>query len=116
MQLGTKEKPARVTRDSVLRPRHLWIQFRPEDREMLQRIERDELARIGSIWKNSNVKDDNVKVRLPTGYDTMKDLTGCQVATHLKPGQFFRVHGSTGVEFEVDRILVVRRPWYWWCL
>ena len=116
LQLGTREKPVRVTCDTYDRchDRYIYVQLDEAQCGQIRDLESQELQKL----HQNAVKDSSIYCRECKLQLTSKsyNLIGCLVTLNVRPGSFRYRRGRTVVDLLAEDVVVVRRPWYWWCL
>ena len=77
-------------------------------------METQEMQKFRSTLETtSNVHYRECKLRLTS---RNYNLIGCRVTLNVRPGRLRFRRGRAVVDLLAEDLVVVRRPWYWWCL
>ena len=116
LQLGTREKPVRVTCDTYDRcsERFIYVQVNEAQSEQIKEMEAQEFLKFRHVADTtSNVQYRECKLRLTS---KNYNLIGCRVTLFVRPGTLRLRRGRAVVDLLAEDLVVHRRPLYWWCL
>ena len=114
--MGTQEKPVRVTCDTYDRcfERFIYALLNETQSDQIKEMEAPELQKFRQTADTtSNVHYSECKLRLTS---KNYNLIGCRVTLNVRPGSLRFRRGRAVVDLLAEGLVVLRRPWYWWCL
>ena len=116
IQLGSKEKPARVNCDVATHYRWLYVKVNYEQQQLIDALEMqegDRLLQDFNIDRGTNLSCNEVKLRYPSN---SRSLAGCYVTLQVKQGPVRHRHGRATLGLYAVDVQVIRRPWWTWCI
>ena len=116
IELGTREKPVRVTCDLTTHYRHISVKISPQQHEQIEALESDEhlrLARNLYVERGTNLAYGERKLRFSL---RSRRLAGCDVTLIVKPSAFKHGRGRSTLDLYATDLKVVRRPGWTWCV
>ena len=115
-ELGTREKPVRVTCDLTTNYRYIYVKIDYTQQELIETLENNEYGRLARnlyVEKGTNLAYGEVRLRFSS---KSRSLAGCDVTCVVRPGAFRHGRGRSTLDLYATDLKVVQRPWWTWCI